>query len=106
MSSETPAQNQVITQLKALTELINQTVGDAISDMLLVEAILTNLQWSLEEWDQAYTDLPNRLVKVVVSDRHIFKTTNAERQLVEPIGLQAEIDSLVAKYSNGRSFVR
>ena len=74
--------------------------------MLLVEAILTNRQWSFEEWDQAYTDLPNRLVKVVVSDRHIFKTTNAERQLVEPSGLQAEIDALVAKYSNGRSFVR
>jgi phosphoacetylglucosamine mutase len=104
--SETPAQNQAISQLKSLTELINQTVGDAISDMLLVEAILTNLQWSLEEWDQAYTDLPNRLVKVVVSDRHIFKTTNAERQLVEPAGLQAEIDALVAKYSSGRSFVR
>ncbi|KAG1147130.1 hypothetical protein G6F37_007395 [Rhizopus arrhizus] len=104
--AETPAQNQAISQLKSLTELINQTVGDAISDMLLVEAILTNLQWSLEEWDQAYTDLPNRLVKVVVSDRHIFKTTNAERQLVEPAGLQAEIDALVAKYSSGRSFVR
>ncbi|KAI7904332.1 uncharacterized protein BX663DRAFT_560024 [Cokeromyces recurvatus] len=104
--AKTPAQKQAITQLAALTDLINQTVGDAISDMLLVEAILTSRQWSLEEWDQAYTDLPNRLVKVVVSDRHIFKTTNAERQLVEPVGLQAEIDSLVAKYSKGRSFVR
>ncbi|KAI8084065.1 uncharacterized protein B0P05DRAFT_536032 [Gilbertella persicaria] len=104
--AQTPAQKQAITQLEALTELINQTVGDAISDMLLVEAILTSRQWSFEEWDQAYTDLPNRLVKVVVPDRHIFKTTNAERQLVEPAGLQAEIDALVAKYSNGRSFVR
>ncbi|KAI7894555.1 uncharacterized protein EV154DRAFT_548968 [Mucor mucedo] len=104
--AKTPAQKQAIAQLSSLTELINQTVGDAISDMLLVEAILTSRQWSFEEWDQAYTDLPNRLVKVVVSDRHIFKTTNAERQLVEPAGLQTEIDALVAKYSNGRSFVR
>ncbi|KAI8968495.1 hypothetical protein BDF20DRAFT_896702 [Mycotypha africana] len=104
--AKTPAQKQAIAQLAALTDLINQTVGDAISDMLMVEAILTGRHWSLEEWDQAYTDLPNRLVKVIVSDRHIFKTTNAERQLVEPAGLQAEIDALVAKYSNGRSFVR
>lgn len=81
-------------------------MGDAISDMLLVETILTNRQWSLDAWDQAYTDLPNRLVKVVVADRTIFKTTNAERQVVEPAGLQAEIDAIVAKYSNGRSFVR
>ncbi|KAI8875261.1 Phosphoacetylglucosamine mutase [Backusella circina FSU 941] len=106
VEAKNPAQKHAISQLQALTELINQTVGDAISDMLLVETILTNRQWSLEEWDQAYTDLPNRLVKVVVADRHIFKTTNAERQLVEPVGLQAEIDGLVAKYSNGRSFVR
>ncbi|KAG0163831.1 Phosphoacetylglucosamine Mutase [Apophysomyces sp. BC1034] len=104
--AQTPAQKHAISQLQALTELINQTVGDAISDMLLVETILTNRQWSPEEWDQAYTDLPNRLVKVVVADRHIFKTTNAERQLVEPAGLQAEIDAHVAKYSQGRSFVR
>ncbi|KAI9008789.1 hypothetical protein CLU79DRAFT_776347 [Phycomyces nitens] len=104
--AKTPAQKHAIDQLQALTELINQTVGDAISDMLLVETILTNRQWTCEEWNQAYTDLPNRLVKVVVEDRHIFKTTNAERQLVEPAGLQAEIDALVAKYPNGRSFVR
>ncbi|RUS20213.1 hypothetical protein BC937DRAFT_86171 [Endogone sp. FLAS-F59071] len=102
----TPAQSTAIVQLRALTELINQTVGDALSDLLLVETILTHRQWSLKEWDQAYTDLPNRLVKVVVANRHIFKTTNAERQLVEPVGLQAEIDALVAKYTNGRSFVR
>ncbi|KAI8642678.1 hypothetical protein BD408DRAFT_475695 [Parasitella parasitica] len=104
--AKTPAEKLALTQLVALTDLINQTVGDAISDMLLVEAILTKRQWSFEEWDQAYTDLPNRLVKVVVSDRHIFKTTNAERQLVEPVGLQSEIDALVAKYTSGRSFVR
>ena len=30
----------VAKQLHALTQLINQTVGDAISDMLMVEAIL------------------------------------------------------------------
>lgn len=104
--SKTPAQKQAIDQLAALTELINQTVGDAISDMLLVETILTHRQWKPEEWDQAYTDLPNRLVKVVVADRHIFKTTNAERQLVAPEGLQEKIDQHVAKYSNGRAFVR
>ena len=89
-----------------MTEVINQTVGDAISDMLLVETILTNRQWGPEEWDQAYTDLPNRLVKVVVADRNIFKTTNAERTLVQPEGLQAKIDAHVAKYAEGRSFVR
>lgn len=104
--SNNPSQEQALQQLGALTDLINQTVGDAISDMLLVEAILASRQCTLEEWDQAYTDLPNRLVKVTVADRHIFKTTNAERQLVEPQGLQAKIDEEVSKYDKGRSFVR
>ncbi|KAI9266831.1 hypothetical protein BDA99DRAFT_506785 [Phascolomyces articulosus] len=106
IEAKTPAQQQAINQLKAVTDVINQTVGDAISDMLLVETILTNRQWGPEEWDQAYTDLPNRLVKVVVADRTIFKTTNAERELVEPEGLQEQINEHVAKYSHGRSFVR
>lgn len=35
-----------------------------------------------------------------------FKTTNADRQLVEPAGLQGKIDALVEKYTNGRAFVR
>ena len=33
-------------QLLALTELINQTVGDAISDLLMVEVILLHRQVS------------------------------------------------------------
>ncbi|ORY08426.1 Phosphoacetylglucosamine mutase [Basidiobolus meristosporus CBS 931.73] len=102
----TPAQAAAIEQLRALTEVINQAVGDAISDMLLVEAILTHRQWSLKEWDQAYTDLPSRLVKVVVDDRTIFKTTKADTVLTSPEGLQSKIDELVAKYKDGRSFVR
>jgi hypothetical protein len=57
-------------------------------------------------WDTDYLDLPNKLVKVLVRDRNAFKVTDAERKLVEPKGLQARIDALVAKYEGGRSFVR
>ncbi|KAK9719243.1 hypothetical protein K7432_004906 [Basidiobolus ranarum] len=102
----TPAQVTAIEQLRALTEVINQAVGDAMSDMLLVETILTHRQWSLKEWDQAYTDLSSRLVKVVVDDRTIFKTTKADTVLTSPEGLQSKINELVAKYKSGRSFVR
>ncbi|KAF0543546.1 Phosphoacetylglucosamine mutase [Gigaspora margarita] len=102
----TAEQEKAIKKLQALTELINQTVGDALSDLLFVEAILINRQWTFNQWNSAYTDLPNRLVKVVVENRQIFKTTNAERTLVEPKGLQEKIDKLVAQYKDGRSFVR
>lgn len=102
----TPAQSTALNHLINLTNVINQTVGDALSDMLLVEVVLAHKSYSGFEWDSLYVDLPNRLVKVVVADRHIFKTEDAERRLTSPPGLQAKIDDLVRRYQGGRSFVR
>ncbi|KAL7267841.1 Phosphoacetylglucosamine Mutase [Rhizina undulata] len=105
-SPESPAQATALENLRALVDLINQTVGDALSDLLLVEVILAHKGWGPKEWDSTYTDLPNRLVRVEVRDRTIFKTTDAERKLVEPIGVQDRIDALVGKYKQGRAFAR
>jgi phosphoacetylglucosamine mutase len=101
-----PAQSTALQHLANLIDVINQTVGDALSDMLLVEAVLAHKGYDAPEWDALYADLPNRLVKVVVKDRNAFTTTDAERKLVTPHGLQAKVDALVAKFSQGRSFVR
>lgn len=101
-----PVQDTALGQLKAAKDLINQTVGDALSDMLLVESVLRHKSWSAGEWDVSYTDLPNRLLKCNVKDRTLFETTDAERRLIKPEGLQDKIDALVAKFSGGRSFVR
>jgi len=91
--------------LKDVINVINQTVGDALSDMLLVEVALYHMAYSVETWDKLYLDLPNRLVKVKVGDRNAFVTEDAERRLVRPPGLQAKIDELVRR-TGGRSFVR
>lgn len=48
-----------------MLDVINETVGDAISDMLLVEAVLYARGWSVSDWNDAYTDLPNRQMKVM-----------------------------------------
>lgn len=77
-----------------------------MSDMLLVETILAHKSWTPKEWDLTYTDLPNRLVRVEVGDRNMFKTADAERKLTEPHGVQKQIDALVAKFKDGRSFAR
>jgi phosphoacetylglucosamine mutase len=101
----TPAQSTALNHLRNLVQVINQTVGDAISDMLLVEAILAHKSYSGEEWNSLYVDLPNRLVKVPAA-RHLFQTEDAERRLVSPSGLQAKLDELIRRYDGGRSFVR
>ncbi|XP_020773433.2 phosphoacetylglucosamine mutase [Boleophthalmus pectinirostris] len=92
--------------LQNTINVINQTVGDAISDMLLIEAILAIKGMTVQQWDAIYTDLPNRQLKVKVADRRVIDTTDAERRVVSPAGLQDAIDALVNKYSLARSFVR
>lgn len=99
-------ESKALLALQEFSKLINQTVGDAISDLLAVLVILHYLNLTPEQWDKSYEDLPNRLIKVIVPDRYVYKTTNAERTLVEPAGLQGKIDELVSKFPNGRSFVR
>ncbi|OXU18825.1 hypothetical protein TSAR_011666 [Trichomalopsis sarcophagae] len=92
--------------LSSIIDVINQTVGDALSDMLLVELILRAKGWDTVAWEKSYRDLPNRQVKVKVQDRNAITTTDAERRCVTPMGLQEKIDEIVAKYPKGRSFVR
>lgn len=60
LSSESAAARELL----ALSEAINQAVGDAISGILLVEAALRRRQWGLAEWAHLYTDLPSRQTKV------------------------------------------
>ena len=93
-------------KLLQASKVINQTVGDALADLLLVEAILYLKGLSMKQWDAFYQDLPNRLLKVKVSDRNVVQTTDAERKCCSPPGLQAAIDQAVRKYHSGRAFVR
>lgn len=105
-SPRSPGQKHALDSLSACVDLINQSVGDAISDMLFAEVVLAHKSWTPENWTNTYIDLPNRLVRVEVHDRSIFKTTDAERKLVSPAGAQAEIDRLCSNYRMGRSFAR
>ncbi|CAE6529154.1 unnamed protein product [Rhizoctonia solani] len=102
----TPSNASHLNTLRNLRDLINQTVGDALSDLLLCEVVLAHRLYTPVEWDSLYADLPNRLLKVQVRDRSIFTTEDAERRLATPVGLQKMIDDTVRKYESGRSFVR
>ena len=94
--------------LKHLKDCINQTVGDALCDMLLVELILGMRQLSIADWNQMYTDLPSRQLKVTIKDRTMIKTTDAERRVSQPAELQRQIDALVSLSNSKeyRAFVR
>lgn len=53
-----------VKRLLAVSELINQAVGDALSGVLLVEVILRHMGWSIQRWSELYQDLPSRQLKV------------------------------------------
>ncbi|KAI8480103.1 Phosphoglucomutase-3 [Branchiostoma belcheri] len=100
------SRREAATRLTLMMDLINQTVGDAISDFLVVETILSTRDWAADDWNMQYRDLPSRLLKIKVKDRTAVQTTDAERCATAPAGLQEAINKLVAKYQQGRSFVR
>jgi phosphoacetylglucosamine mutase len=57
-------------RLRLLPCLIHPAVGDALSDLLLMDFILACKQWDVTQWNaNLYTDLPSRQVKVQVQDR-------------------------------------
>ncbi|KAG1655668.1 hypothetical protein FOA52_011796 [Chlamydomonas sp. UWO 241] len=101
--SDEPAAKELV----LLAGAINQTVGDALSGLLLVEAVLRRKGWGLEEWASQYKELPSRMTKLKVSDRSAITMADAERRCVTPEGLQGAIDAVVAQFPHGsRSFVR
>ncbi|KPJ19152.1 Phosphoacetylglucosamine mutase [Papilio machaon] len=87
-------------------DMTNETVGDALSDLFLVETALCARGQGVRQWMEAYTDLPCRQLKVTVQDRNAISTTDAERVCTSPEGLQTRIEELVDGYSSGRAFVR
>ncbi|KAB2632293.1 phosphoacetylglucosamine mutase-like [Pyrus ussuriensis x Pyrus communis] len=99
-------QHKAALRLLAVSELINQAVGDALSGVLLVEAILKHMGWSIQRWNELYQDLPSRQLKVKVMDRTAVVTENAETVAVTPPGIQEATNAETVKYPRGRCFIR
>ncbi|CAG7910985.1 unnamed protein product, partial [Brassica rapa] len=104
--SEGSDQHNAVSRLVAVSNLINQAVGDALSGLLLVEVILQHMGWSVQKWNELYKDLPSRQVKVEVPDRTAVVTTSEETQALKPLGIQDAINAEIKKYRRGRAFIR
>jgi len=71
-----------------------------------MEAILYDLDMSIEQFSNFIIDNPSLNIKTVVSDRTKFKTIEDETRLIEPTALQEAIDKAVTEVEEGRAFVR
>ncbi|XP_064342993.1 phosphoacetylglucosamine mutase isoform X2 [Camelus dromedarius] len=73
--------------LENVIDLFNQATGDAISDMLVIEAVLALKGLTIQQWDALYTDLPNRQLKVKESaDSLAYEVSLAVFQLAGGVG--------------------
>ena len=91
-----------------LHKLINPAVGDALSDMLLVDYLLRGLGgWTLHDWNtKLYEDLPSRMLKVKVQDRTIIRCNANESQCIAPDTVQPLLQKAMDQTPCGRCFVR
>jgi len=71
-------------KLIAFLRLTNLYVGDAICNLLMIEAVLMDLGYSMAQFDRLYVENPSRMWKIKVPDRSIFKTVWDETRLVDP----------------------
>ncbi|CAH8271464.1 unnamed protein product [Arabidopsis lyrata] len=99
-------EHKAVSRLVAVSNLINQAVGDALSGVLLVEVILQHMGSSIQKWNVLYKDLPSRQIKVEVPDRTAVVTTSEETEALRPLGIQDAINSEINKYPRGRAFIR
>ena len=95
--SEGSDECNTVSRLVAVSNLINQAVGDAISGLLLVEVVLRHMGWSVQKWNELYKDLPSRQVKVEVPDRTAVVTTSEETEALRPLGIQDAINGEIKK---------
>tara|TARA_B110000090_G_scaffold162876_1_gene179967 strand:+ start:386 stop:787 length:402 start_codon:yes stop_codon:yes gene_type:complete len=93
-------------RLQAFTKIINQAVGDALSDMLAALACLHVLHMDLEDWVGMYTDLPSKQLKVFVQNKSLITCSDDETTALTPLSLPVALRASVEKIPQGRCFVR
>ena len=74
-------------KLRAILLISNMCVGDAIANLLLLEAIMRDLDMSIQDFFGIYEENPSRNYKAIVKDRTKFKVIWDETRLTQPIEL-------------------
>lgn len=95
-----------IKRLKACSQVINQAVGDAISDMLFVLAAMKVLNLDIFAWNNLYKDLPSKQLKIATAYKSLITCTDDETRALTPPGLQEALDSAMKEIPMGRCFIR
>ena len=72
----------------------------------MIEAILYDLDMSVQQFAKIYEENPSRLWKIKVKNKENFQTIEDESRLTQPAEIQEDIDKIVASVNEGKAFVR
>lgn len=91
--------------VQKLLKMQSLYTGDGVSHIYSVDYILTKLNMSKEEWYNLFQVKPNKLYKVNVKDKNIYKCDSSETRLIEPVEICNKIEELKKEF-NSFIFVR
>ncbi|GMH91323.1 hypothetical protein TrVE_jg6810 [Triparma verrucosa] len=91
--------------LKNIVKLCNEYVGCAVADMLLCLVAVDEIGWDgVEEF---YADLVSSTTKFFVADKNLVECNGDETKVLQPKGMQEELDEAMREVGGGgRCFVR
>lgn len=84
----------------------NPSVGDAICVFLLFELALFYLKKDYRDTLKLYKDLESLTSKISVKTKENLRVTEIEDKVVEPKGLQDNIEEILKKHHGKKAFLR
>lgn len=93
-------------ELLAVLDTMNQATGDAVSNLLFVEAVLRQKDWTLRDWLELYKANCVAQLAVQVKNKAKIQMNESETECIAPPKLQAKIDQVVSEVEKSRAFVR
>lgn len=90
----------------ALLKIANTTGYDAISNLLMIEAVMRDRDYNVTMLSNLYKDNPSNLFKATVTDKRKFVTSWDETKITEPKRLQDIIEVFTNDIPEGRAFIR
>jgi len=90
-----------------ISQLMNQTVGDALSILLVIISIMNIKNTTLNKLVK-YDNKPNNIYKMIINNKDSIKTNEDETRIIEPKEIQDKIDKLINEFTefNPRIFIR
>ena len=92
--------------LKALLRIANPLASDSIANLLLMEALMSYKDYSLQMLHNLYAEMPSTMVKLEVANKHKFRTSWDESRLIDPQRLADVIAVFSTDKEGGRVVVR